>query len=464
MDKKKYLKLMNNKIYNDIICAKATSDGYSSIGIIRISGNDKLKIISKKILGFIPKSRYAYYVPFLDINKKIIDKGIAIYFKSPNSFTGENILELQSHGGPILLDILLEYIIKLGARLAKPGEFTERAFLNNKIDLIQAESLIDIIKANSKLTLKTAINSFEGIFSNNIKKIIKEIIILRINIEAMINFPNEFKEEIIIKKKLTNKNILNKINKLFYLLNILKKKAFKGYLINSIIKIVITGKPNVGKSSLFNILTKNDNAIITNIKGTTRDLLKVNIFLYGIPICIIDTAGIRKDEKNINLIEKIGIKRAIEEIKKADLILLLLDNKENNIDIFKKYLKKNVLIIRNKIDLIKNKELKKDKNIINISTKTKKGIKKLKKNIKNKIFKKKKIKDENLFCIKKRQIYYLEKIIKIINFYIKNNCNDINEILSENLYIIQKYLEEIIGFNINKNILKKIFKNFCIGK
>ncbi|CAA3708714.1 tRNA uridine-5-carboxymethylaminomethyl(34) synthesis GTPase MnmE [Candidatus Portiera aleyrodidarum] len=446
---------------NDIICAKATLYGYSSIGIIRISGNDKLNRISKQLLGFIPKSRYAYYVPFLDINKKIIDKGIAIFFKSPNSFTGENILEIQSHGGQIILDILLQYIIKLGARLAKPGEFTERAFFNNKIDLIQAESLIDIIKANSKLTLKTAINSFEGIFSNNIKKIIKEIIILRINIEAMINFPNEFKEEIIIKKKLNKKNILNKIKKLFYLLILLKNKSCKGYLINNTIKIVITGKPNVGKSSLFNILTENDHAIITNIKGTTRDLLKVNIFLYGIPICIIDTAGIRQDEKNINVIEKIGIKRAIEEIKTADLILILLDNKENNIDIFKTYLKKNVLIIRNKIDLIKNKERKQDKNIINISTKTKQGIKKLKQNIKKKILKQTKIKDENLFCLKNRQFYYLEKII---NYYINNNCNDCNERLSENLYIIQKYLEEIIGYNIKKNILKKIFKKFCIGK
>lgn len=445
----------------DMICAKATLYGYASIGVIRISGNDKVNRISKQLLGFIPKSRYAYYVPFLDINKKIIDKGIAIFFKSPNSFTGENILEIQSHGGPIILDILLHYIIKLGARLAKPGEFTARAFFNNKIDLIQAESVIDIIKANSKLTLKTAINSFEGIFSKNIKKIIKEIIILRINIEAMINFPNEFKEEIIIKQKLTQKNILNKIKKLFYLLILLKNKALKGYLINNTIKIVITGKPNVGKSSLFNILTEKDHAIITNIKGTTRDLLKVNIFLYGIPLCIIDTAGIRQDEKNINVIEKIGIKRAIEEIKTADLILILLDNKENNLDIFKTYLKNNVLIIRNKIDLIKNKERKQDKNIINISTKTKQGIKKLKQNIKKNILKQNKIKDENLFCIKNRQFYYLEKII---NYYINNNCNDVNERLSENLYIIQKYLEEIIGYNIKKNILKKIFQNFCIGK
>ncbi|AGI27237.1 tRNA modification GTPase MnmE [Candidatus Portiera aleyrodidarum] len=447
---------------NDIICAKATLYGYSSIGIIRISGNDKVNIISKKILGFIPKSRYAYYVPFLDINKKIIDKGIAIFFKSPNSFTGENILELQCHGGPIILDILLEYIIKLGARLAKPGEFTERAFLNNKIDLIQVESLIEIIKSNSKVTLKTALNSFEGSFSTTIKKIIKEIIILRINIEAMINFPNEFKEKLIIQQKLTNKNILNKINKLFYLLMLLKKKAFKGYLMNNTIQIVITGKPNVGKSSLFNLLTENDNAIITNIKGTTRDLLKVNIVLYGIPICLIDTAGIRQDEKNINLIEQIGIKRAMEELNKADLILILLDNKENNIDIFKKYFKQKVLIIRNKIDLIKNKAITQDNKIINISTKTKHGIKTLKQNIKNKILKQNNITDENLFCIKNRQIYYLDKIINIIHYYIKGN--DINENLSENLYIIQKYLEEILGYNIKKQLFNKLFTKFCIGK
>ncbi|CEI58838.1 tRNA uridine-5-carboxymethylaminomethyl(34) synthesis GTPase MnmE [Candidatus Portiera aleyrodidarum] len=461
MDKKKYL---NNFFYNDLICAKATPSGYSSIGIIRISGNDNIKFISKKILGFIPKSRYAYYVPFLDKNKKIIDKGIVIYFKSPNSFTGENILELQSHGGPIILEILLEYIILLGARLAKPGEFTERAFLNNKIDLIQAESVIDIIKANSKLALKIALNSFDGIFSNNIKKIIKEIIRLRINLEAMINFPNEYKEDLIIKKKLTKKNILNKIKKLFFLLTLFKKKAFNGYLINNTLKIVITGKPNVGKSSLFNLLTGKDNAIITNIKGTTRDVLKINIFLYGIPISISDTAGIRKNEKNINLIEKLGIKRAIKEINNADLILLILDNKETNIDRFKKFFKKNILIIRNKIDLIKKKELIKDNKIINISTKTKEGINKLKKNIKKIILKKNKIKDENLFCIKNRQIYYLEKTINIINSYIKNKFNEINEILSEDLYLIQKYLEEIIGKNVKKNILKKIFKTFCIGK
>ncbi|CAA3704327.1 tRNA modification GTPase MnmE [Candidatus Portiera aleyrodidarum] len=449
---------------NDIICAKATLYGHSSVGIIRISGDDKVNRISKQLLGFIPKSRHAYYTPFLDINKKIIDKGIALFFKSPKSYTGENILEIQTHGGPIILDLIVRYVINLGARLAKPGEFTERAFLNNKIDLIQAESVFDIIKANSKLTLKTAINSFEGVFSKNIKKIIKEIIILRINVEAMINFPNEFKEEIIIKKTITKTNILNKIKKIFYLLMTLKKKAFKGYLINTKFKIVIVGKPNVGKSSLFNCLTKKDNAIITNIKGTTRDLLKVNIFLYGIPIILIDTAGIRQDEKNINVIEKIGIKRAIEEIKTADLLLILLDNKENNIDIFKKYLKKNALVLRNKIDLIKNKEIKQDKKIINISTKTQQGIKKLKQNIKKTILKKtikNKIKDENVFCVKHRQFYFLEKTI---NYYIRNICNDINERLAENLYILQKYLEEIVGFNLKKNILKKIFNNFCIGK
>lgn len=449
---------------NDIIFAKATLNGFSSIGIIRISGNDKVFKISKQILGFIPKSRHAYYVPFFDINKKIIDKGIAILFQSPNSYTGENILEIQSHGGPFLLDILVQYILKLGARLAKPGEFTERAFLNNKIDLIQAESVIDIIKAKSHLTLKNAMNSFEGSFSKNIKKIIKEIIKIRLTIEAMINFPNEFKEDIIIKKKITKTNILNKIKKIFYLLFLLQKKVCKGYLLNNTFKLVITGKPNVGKSSLFNILTEKDHAIVTNIKGTTRDLLKVNVFLYGIPMCIIDTAGIRHDIKNINVIEKIGIKRALEEIKKADLLLILLDDKQTNIDIFQQYLKQTVLFLRNKIDLLNKKKLNKDKKIINISTKTKQGIKSLKQTIKQTILNQNitnKSKDENLFAIQKRQVYYLDKII---NYYINHNCNDVTERLSENLYVMQKYLEEIVGFHINKNLLNKIFKYFCIGK
>ncbi|AFS18763.1 tRNA uridine-5-carboxymethylaminomethyl(34) synthesis GTPase MnmE [Candidatus Portiera aleyrodidarum] len=449
---------------NDIICAKATLYGFSGIGIVKISGNEKVFIISKQVLGFIPQHSNACYVPFVDSKKKIIDKGIAILFISPKSYTGENILELQSHGGPFVLDLILQHLMKLGARLAKPGEFTQRAFLNKKIDLIQAESVLKVIKANSHLTLKTAINSFEGKFSKIIIKLTKELIKLRLNIEAMIAFPSDFKQETVIKKKIKKNNILNKIKKVFYSLTLLQNKVFNGFLLNNIFKVVIIGRPNVGKSSLFNLLTEKDHAIVTNIKGTTRDLLKVNINLYGIPMCIIDTAGIRNDTKIINVIERIGIQRAFDEIESADLLLILFDDQEPDVDIFKQYFKRNVLFLRNKIDIKNKAQLNINNSIINISTKTKQGIKKLKQTIKFFAFKQNltnKINDENSFFIQQRQSYLLDKIK---TSYIKHSSTKVNEVLSENLYIMQKYLEEIIGFNMKKNILNKIFKYFCIGK
>ncbi len=465
---------MNN--LKDTILAQSTPIGYGGIGIIRISGN-KVKKILKKMFGKITKNRYATYLPIKNKKNKIIDYGIIIYFKKPNSYTGEDILEIHSHGGQKIIELIINSIVNLNIkniRIAYPGEFTERAFINKKIDLIQAESINEIIYAKSENLIFSAIESIKGKLSNKIKNIINIIKINIINIENEINFSeSEINKNYIniIKKNIIN--IYKKIKKLY--LNI------KQNLSNiNIIKIIIIGKPNVGKSSLMNLITSKNTSIVTNIKGTTRDIIKENININNKDIEILDTTGIHKTN---NKIEKIGIKKTWKEINKSNIIIFIdnsYDISEKNIinkyknKILKKIKKNNKIhiLLRNKIDITKEKfYITKKKNylIINISIKKKIGIKELIKIIKKKT---KNINIQNNFLTKKRHINLIKLCIKefkkIINLIKQYNFNKkVNlDLLYEYLLNSQKYLCEIIGKNIiiSDEIIKNIFSNFCIGK
>ncbi len=465
------------KYLKDTIISQCTPIGYSGVGIIRISGK-KSKTIYKKLTNKKLISRYARYTSIKNKNNIIIDYCILIYFKSPNSFTGEDILEIQSHGGQKIIELIIKSIFDYNIkklRISNPGEFTERAFWNKKIDLIQAESINDITYAKSENTILLAIKSLKGKLSKKIKNINKLIQKILIFIEKEISFSD---------KKITKKKIFWFIKKIYKIKNKIKKiylNSKKSIQIKEGLKIAIVGKPNVGKSSLINSITMNDTSIVSNIPGTTRDIIKENIIINNINAEIIDTAGIHNTN---NKIEKIGIKKTWKTINNSNIIIFITEankiKEKKIIDYYKKKIsnkiKKNKIniLIRNKIDITKEKFkiIKKKKyTIINLSIKKdKKKIKKIIKIIKEKT---KYINIENNFLSQKRHIH----IIKIIYKNIKNIKNIIKihlitkkninfDIIYEYLVNIQQKFNEITGEkkNISKDIIKNIFKNFCIGK
>ncbi|QJC29273.1 tRNA uridine-5-carboxymethylaminomethyl(34) synthesis GTPase MnmE [Enterobacteriaceae endosymbiont of Plateumaris rustica] len=447
------------------IIARATPLGQGSIGIIRVSGNNSINVMKNILHISYMKPRYAYYLPFF-YKTKIIDKGIALWFPKPNSFTGEDVFELQCHGGPIILDLLIRYIMTFpGIRIANPGEFSERAFLNKKIDLTQAEAISDLISANSKTAVFSAMNLLNGNFSVFLNKFKKNIIDLRSNIESFIEFEenniNLFKVDILIKLE----TLLNDLSKLIKYVNY-------GISIRDGIKIIFVGPPNSGKSSLINLLSKRNVSIITNIPGTTRDILYEKIYINSIPIQIIDTAGIRKTK---NIIENIGIKKTINEINKANYLFLIVNDNITNNNLSKiinnylsNFIKKiPIIIIRNKIDLTNNNpEIITNSEFITIklSVKTKKGIPILINYIKKNITYKHNT--EDMFTSRARHI----NILKLVFNYIQegklifSSIDSPIELLSENLKLAQIELDNITGKFTSKNLLENIFSKFCIGK
>ncbi len=272
-------------VFPETIAAQATPSGRGGIGVVRVSG-EKTKAIAQKILGCVPKPRYATFVKFRD-SGSVIDEGIALYFPKPNSFTGEDVLELHGHGGPVVMDRLLNTVLKAGARQARPGEFSERAFLNNKIDLAQAEAVADLINASSEQAARSAMRSLQGEFSKRIHQLVDALIQLRMYIEASIDFPEE---EIDF---LADERIKETLENLTHQVQEIEKTAKQGALLREGITVVIAGEPNVGKSSLLNLLSGQETAIVTDIAGTTRDIIRESIHIDGLPIHVVDTAGLR---------------------------------------------------------------------------------------------------------------------------------------------------------------------------
>ncbi len=451
--------MQNNTL--DTIVALATPEGRGGVAIVRISGHLTTKI-AQALLEKPLQPRYAIYSSFFDSSKQIIDKGIALFFPGPHSFTGEDILELHAHGGPIITNSLIRRIVKLGARLAKPGEFTERAFLNDKIDLVQAEAIADLIEAQSEQAARAAMRSLQGHFSEKINALVNALIRLRTYIEAAIDFTEE---EIDF---LTDNQVENDLNQINYMLETVQKEALQGSLLREGITAVIAGLPNAGKSSLLNRLSGKEAAIVTDIPGTTRDLLREHILIDGMPLHIIDTAGLRESHDPI---EQEGIKRAHAEIARADLILFVIDANNStkpDLNLFIKNIPEHatVITIHNKIDLLQESPSITHKNggiEIALSAKSGDGIELLKQQIKSNVGMQ--TTHEGIFSARRRHIDALLKADHFIKHGLKQlKDHQAAELFAEDLRQAQIVLSEITGIFTSDDLLGKIFSSFCIGK
>ncbi len=456
---------------DETIAAIATATGVGGIGIIRVSGKESQKVASI-ILGTVPKDRYALYTKFRKLNSQIIDEGIALFFNGPNSFTGEDVLELQCHGGAVILDILLKEILSLDfVRMARPGEFSERAFLNGKIDLTQAEAIADLINASTEQAALSAVNSLQGNFSGLINQLNEQLIKLRTYVEATIDFPDESID--FIEDGKVHEGFIDLIEKLEKIL----ETAKQGVILKEGLKIVISGRPNAGKSSLLNALCEKECAIVTDIEGTTRDILRENINIDGMPLHIIDTAGLR--EHTSNIVEKIGIERAWNEIIQANRILFVIDvSKINTDDSYDKQLELFKLIasktenkipfsiIANKIDLSPNYTLPKELTaypIIEISAKDLTGLDTLRNHLKECAGYKNT--SNGVFSARRRHVVSLEKALDHLNngFDLFKTSQDL-VLAAEEMREAQQNLNEILGKFTADDLLNEIFNTFCIGK
>ncbi|HHW7449336.1 tRNA uridine-5-carboxymethylaminomethyl(34) synthesis GTPase MnmE [Pasteurella multocida subsp. multocida] len=450
----------------ETIVAQATAPGCGGIGILRVSGPKAVEV-AHAVLGKCPKPRMADYLPFKDSDGNVLDQGIALYFKAPHSFTGEDVLELQGHGGQVVLDLLLKRILQLeGLRLARPGEFSEQAFLNDKLDLAQAEAIADLIDASSEQAARSALKSLQGEFSNKVNQLVDSVIYLRTYVEAAIDFPDE---EIDF---LADGKIEAHLNDIITQLDHVRSEAKQGSILREGMKVVIAGRPNAGKSSLLNALAGREAAIVTDIAGTTRDVLREHIHIDGMPLHIIDTAGLREATDEV---ERIGIVRAWSEIEQADRILLMLDSTEaDNQDLEKvrsEFLTKlpsniPVTIVRNKADLSGENEGIVEQNgytVITLSAKTQQGVALLREHLKQSMGYQTNM--EGGFLARRRHLEALEQAathlqqghVQLTQFYA-------GELLAEELRRVQNHLSEITGQFTSDDLLGNIFSSFCIGK
>lgn len=442
----------------ETIAAIATPPGNGGVGIIRISGglvSQIAKLLTNKTLS----PRTAQLTAFLDQYQAIIDSGLALYFPAPASYTGEDVLELHAHGGSVVLNMLLKRVLALGARLARPGEFTERAFLNNKLDLAQAEAIADLITSSTEQSVRSAQRSMQGVFSEQVNHLITELTELRIYIEAAIDFVDE---EIDF---LTDGVIENRLISLIKRLEEIQRTAKLGRLLHDGMTVVLAGKPNAGKSSLLNALAGHDAAIVTDIAGTTRDVLRELIQIDGMPLHIIDTAGLRE---STNAVEQEGIRRAYEEIRKADKVLLLIDINDAEPQTVQDYISENLDItyLYNKIDLA-NKQPEITSTAagtqIYLSIKTGAGMDLLIQHLKQSVG----YNDttENIFNARTRHLEALRKAQELTqNALHQLQTNLASELIAEDLRQAQQALSEITGEFTSDDLLGKIFSSFCIGK
>ncbi|OTQ77096.1 tRNA uridine-5-carboxymethylaminomethyl(34) synthesis GTPase MnmE [Gilliamella apis] len=450
----------------DTIVAQATPPGRGGVGILRVSG-PKAQDVAKAVLGILPKPRYAHYLPFLASDGTTLDEGIALFFPNPHSFTGEDVLELQGHGGPVILDLLLKRILDIpSVRIARPGEFSERAFLNDKLDLAQAEAIADLIDASSEQAAKSALSSLQGVFSKKINTLVEALIHLRIFTEAAIDFPEE---EIDF---LSDGKIAAELEQVIQRLNEVRQEAKQGSLLREGMKVVIAGRPNAGKSSLLNALAGRDAAIVTDIAGTTRDVLREHIHIDGMPLHIIDTAGLREASDEV---ERIGIERAWQEIDQADRVLFMVDstttnetNPEKLWPEFIERLPKNipVTVIRNKADLTGEPLGYNEQNgycLIQLSARTGEGITLLRDHLKQVMgFTSS---TEGGFLARRRHLQALEKAAEHLNNgQYQLTTFHAGELLAEELRLAQEALSEITGEFTSDDLLGRIFSSFCIGK
>jgi tRNA modification GTPase len=442
----------------DTICAIATPPGVGGVGVIRVSG-PKSKQIADQILDISIKPRRAHFARFVDDVGEALDSGIAIMFESPASFTGEDVLELQGHGGPQILQLLMERVLSLGARPARPGEFSERAFLNNKIDLVQAEAIADLIESGTRASARAAQRSLEGVFSEQVNTLQQELIDLRVFVEAAMDFPDE---EIDF---LVDSDVLERLDGAADRLKSILKQAHQGQLLRDGINIVIAGLPNAGKSSLLNALAGRESAIVTDIPGTTRDVLREHISLDGLPAHIADTAGIRESTDQI---EVEGVRRARASLATADLALLVIDSSQPIApqQALRAEVPQNIPCVEvyNKVDLTDD-SVRVDKAQLKVwvSAKTNKGMQGLVQLIKAAAGVSSQ--SEGVFSARTRHLDALRLTLDHVQTG-QQQLKQFNaaETLAEELRLAQKALGEITGQYLPDDLLGAIFSSFCIGK
>ncbi len=440
----------------DNITAIATGSGRGGIGVVRISGRG-LAEVGVSLTGRQLPPRFAVYTPFLASDQSVIDQGIALFFPAPHSYTGEEVLELQGHGGPAVLQLLLQRCLELGTRLAQPGEFTQRAFLNDKMDLAQAESVSDLIEATTQQAARSAVRSMQGEFSKAIQAVVAKLIDLRMLVEATLDFPEEDGIATVERARLEGK-----LAQIQAELAHIETLAKQGSILREGAQVVLVGAPNVGKSSLLNRLAGEEVALVSEIAGTTRDAIRQSLQLNGVPLHIIDTAGLRETE---DIVERMGIARTQQNIERADLILVLFD--ESNPNTFAEVapildrlpLGIPRLFVHNKIDVATQASSIVQDDHLYVSAKTGFGIEALQNKILNTIGWHQ---EAGVFMARERHLVAIATAKQ--HFSLAAEHIEMHELLAEELRYAQTALNEITGEFVADDLLGEIFSRFCIGK
>lgn len=450
----------------DTIAAVATATGRGGVGIIRVSG-PRARAMAITLGGREPKPRYAHYGPLFADSGDVLDEGLLLFFPGPHSFTGEDVLELQGHGGPVVLDMLLRRCLQLGARMARPGEFSERAFLNDKLDLAQAEAIADLIEASSEQAARNALRSLQGEFSRRVHALTEKLIGLRIYVEAAIDFPEE---EIDF---LADGHVLSQLDAVRQELAGVLREAGQGALLRDGMTVVIAGRPNAGKSSLLNALAGREAAIVTDIAGTTRDVLREHIHIDGMPLHVVDTAGLRDTHDQV---ERIGVERALKAIGEADRILLVVDSTAPEADdpfaLWPEFLEQRpnphkVTLIRNKADLSGETvglETCTDGHVtLTLSARGLEGLDLLREHLKACMGYEQT--SEGSFSARRRHLQALQQASASLEHGREQlTVLGAGELLAEDLRMAQQALGEITGAFTPDDLLGRIFSSFCIGK
>ena len=450
---------MNDKrdYADDTIVAPATPPGSGGIAIVRVSGGETEKI-ARTLLGNLPPPRTAVLRQFRNAAADLIDSGMVLYFPGPASFTGESVLELHGHGGPVVVSMLVDAVVELGARRAEPGEFSKRAFLNNKLDLVQAEAIADLIESGSSQAARAAMRSLSGQFSKAVMALQERLIELRLHVEAAIDFPEE---EIDF---LSDRQLLQRIDECAAAFGRLQKEARIGRVLRDGFQVVIVGRPNAGKSSLLNLLSGQEAAIVTEIAGTTRDILREHIEIDGLAVELVDTAGLRNDP---NRVEAEGIRRARDALQKADAVMWIQDANDVGNDKLDEDIPDGVpvVMVRNKIDLTGEPagQQSDSPDTVNISVKTAAGVEALRMQIRTIAG----YKDlgEGAFTARRRHLDAIERAKA--HFVAGKQALEesrAGELLAEELGLAQRALGEITGEYSSDDLLGRIFSEFCIGK
>ena len=438
---------------NDTIAAVATPPGRGGIGVIRLSGPASAEIAAR-LAGPMPSPRTAAYRRFRNAEGDTLDEGLLLYFPAPNSFTGEDVVELQGHGGPVVMDSLLGYLLECGARAARPGEFSERAFLNDRLDLAQAEAIADLIDAGSREAAGAAVRSLQGAFSMRVSALVEQVIHLRLHVEAAIDFPEEevdFLADAAIRKQ------LDSIATAFSELAV---SAQQGRLLRDGVTVVLAGRPNAGKSSLLNLLAGQDAAIVTDVPGTTRDILREYLQVDGLPLHVLDTAGLRD---NPDAIEGEGIRRAREAMQQADAIVLVVDDTRDEPLANELPADVPVITVRNKIDLSGRKAGRVGERDVALCATSGEGLAALHHELKTLVGHQAGGGGE--FSARRRHIDALDRAREhVAKGRAALQKTAAGELLAEELRIAQQHLNEITGEFTADDLLGRIFSSFCIGK